>query len=184
MKKLLLFLLLLTSLSAQEQVYCGITSFYTQENFTNLEAKNVALRTKVKIAYGDIKSYAVEFSIESMKNSSKIFSAPGVNTLDGDMLGFNIELLKSFDLDIYVYPFIRAGFGTGAMDIKRELQSSLSYGSFNLSSGLFIPIYSDVDLELGYEYRSISYESIDTIIAKTSYKSNSNSFYFGFNVRF
>ena len=184
MKKLLLFFLFFTSLNAQEQLYFGLGSSYMKEVFTSLDAKDTSLHTRFKIGYGDIKAYAVELSIESMKNSSKIFSAPSSNSLDGDKLGLNIELLKAFDFDIYLYPFVRAGFGTGSMDISRELQESLSYGSFNLGAGVFIPLYKNVDVELGYEYRSISYEAIDTIITKNSYKSNANALFFGFNARF
>lgn len=184
MKKLLLFLFLIPSLYASEKVYVGLSYSYMQENFTNLKAKSATNLTKFKIAYGDIKAYAIEFSIQSMQNKAKIFSSASSNSSDGDMLGFNIELLKSFDFNIYVYPFVKVGFGTGSMGISRELQESLSYGTFNVASGLFIPVYKHVDLEIGYEYKNISYEAIDTIATKNSYSSNANALYFGFNVRF
>ncbi|MDF1876555.1 outer membrane beta-barrel protein [Sulfurimonas sp. SAG-AH-194-L11] len=184
MKKTILFLLLISSLYAQGRVYLGVSGGLYNETFTTLEASNSSTMATLKIGYGDIKSYAVEFSLDYATNSSKIFSAPNTNSNDGNKYGFNVSLLKSFDWDIYILPFIRVGFGSGFLDIDRRLQQNLSYGSFQGSLGSFVPLSDAFDLELGYEIRSTSYEGIDTITQKTSESSLSNIAYIGVNYRF
>lgn len=184
MKKIILFLLLISSLYAEARVYLGMSGGFYNETFTTLEASNSGTMATLKVGYGDIKSYAVEFSIDYAKNNSKIFSAPNSLSNDGNKYGFNVSLLKSFDWDIYILPFIRVGFGSGFLDIDRVLQKSLSYGSFQGSIGSFIPLSDNFDVELGYEIRSTSYEGIDTITQKTSESSLSNIAYIGVNYRF
>ncbi len=162
----------------------GMSAGAFNESFNEIEASNSSAMATLKIGYGDIKAYAVEFSIDYAYNRSKIFSTSSDVTRDGNKYGFNVSLLKSFDWDIYMLPFVRVGFGTGFLDIDRELQKSLSYGSFQLALGTFLPISNNFDLELGYEMRGTSYEAINTIVTKTSYGSMSNIAYIGINYRF
>lgn len=184
MKKLILFLLLVSSLYSESKVYVGLSAGVFNEQFSEIEATNSSSIAAFKIGYGDIKAYAVEFSLDYAQNSSKIFSSSPNVTKDGDKYGFNVSLLKAFDWDIYVLPFAKIGFGTGFLDIDRELQKSLTYGSFQFTLGTFVPIGDDFDLELGYEIRTTSYEAINTIITNTSYDSMSNIAYMGINYRF
>lgn len=184
MKKLILFLLLVSSLYSEAKVYMGTSAGVFNEQFSGIEATSSSAMAAFKIGYGDIKAYAVEFSIDYAYNRSKVFSTSSEVSRDGNKYGFNVSLLKSFDWDIYVLPFVRVGFGTGFLDIDRELQTNLTYGSFQLGLGTYVPISDDFDLELGYEVRSTSYEAINTIVTKTSYDSVSNIAYMGVNYRF
>lgn len=185
LKIIILFLLLINTLFAEVKLYVGSNYGTCEEKFTNeIEAVSSTEITKVKLGYGERKAYAIELSLEYINNQSKIFSSDITSDLDGDKYGLNVDLIKAFDLDILVLPYIKAGFGSGYFDIQRELQNRLSYSSFNLGTGLFIPISENFDFELGYEYRYISYESVDTIADKLNYESNTNIAYFGFNVRF
>jgi hypothetical protein len=184
LKKIILFLLLVSSLFAEARVYMGMSVGAFNETFNTIEASNSSAMATLKIGYGDIKAYAVEFSLDYAYNRSKIFSTSADVSRDGNKYGFNVSLLKSFDWDIYVLPFVRVGFGTGFLDIDRELQKNLSYGSFQGALGAFLPISNDFDLELGYEIRGTSYEAINTIVTKTSYGSVSNIAYMGINYRF
>lgn len=151
------------------------------ETFSDtLSTTSSAETAKFKIAYGERKAFAVEFSLDYLKNESTVFStAPGV---DGDKYGLNVELVKAFDWDIFVFPYFKAGFGAGYFDIEHETKNSLNYSSFNLGLGCFIPINAHFDFEVGYDYKYISYEKIE----KTSESINSNMHgaYAGFNVRF
>lgn len=184
MKKILLFLLVISSLYCNDKFYLGTNYGYYQEKFSIINANNTSTISRIKVGYGDIKSYAIEFSLDYLPNQSKIFSSSTNVTKDGDKIGFNVALIKAFDFNIGLYPFAKVGFGTGFMDIKREIQNSLSYGSFNLSAGTFVPLSDTIDLELGYEYRSVSYQAVDTIVTKRRISSNANIVYIGFNVRF
>jgi len=180
LKKILLSLLLLTSLYAESKIYLGSSVGFTNEKFTDdVDAKSSTGVLKLKAGYGDRKLYAIEFSVDYTDNKSKIFSAN-----DGVKYGLNVELVKAFDLDVYVLPFFKAGFGSGSLEIDGQFQDKLHYGSFNLSTGIFIPINEHFDFELGYDYKYVSYEGIDTIADQVSYDSNANTVFFGFNVRY
>ncbi len=184
MKKIILFLLLYASIHADSQPYIGLGYGISNENFTAIEAVSSSPVAILKAGYGDIKSYAVEFSLEYTMNQSKIFSSSTSSANDSNKLGFNVNLLKSFDFDIYILPFVKIGFGTGYLKINRALQKHLTYGSFNATLGTYVPLNNDIDLELGYEYRHLSYEKIDTVVEKTSYDSNLHMAYIGLNYRF
>ncbi|SFV55888.1 hypothetical protein MNB_SM-4-259 [hydrothermal vent metagenome] len=182
MKLTILFLLLITSLYSESKVYMGLNYGIFSESFGDIDATSSSHITTVKIGYGDIKAYAVEFSFDYTQNNSKIFSSTNISS-DGNKIGFNVSLLKSFDFN-YLYPFIKVGFGTGSLAIDRALQSSLSYGSFQGSLGTYIPLSESFDIELGYELRHTSYESVNTIVTTTSYSSLVNIAYVGINYRY
>ena len=180
MKKIILFLFLITSLYSDAKIYLGLSYGFYDENFIDgNQAQSSGTIEKLKVGYGDRKSYAIELSLEHLKNDSEIFSQN-----DSDKYGINIELIKAFDFDIHVNPFFKAGIGTDYLKIDREVQDTLYYGSFNLGLGIFIPVNEYFDFVLEYDHKSISYEGIDTIAEQISYKSNLNSAHLGFNVRF
>jgi len=184
LKKTLLFLLFISSLYAKEgSFYIGSSYGAYNELFdTQTKVESSSAIANIKVGYGLRKSYAVEFSLDYTKNKSKIFSSSGAS--DGDKYGFNLDLVKSFDYDIYIFPFVKAGFGAGTMKIERSLQKKLSYGSYNLCGGFFLPLGKTYDLEFGYQYRYVSYQAINTITQRIKYKSHANIAYAGFNIRF
>jgi len=187
LKKIILFLLLITSLYSDTKLYLGASYGYFNEEFTHavdaqgngVDAQSTTGAAKFKVGYGVREAYAIEFSLDYIDNKSKIFSDE-----DGAKYAFNLDFVKAFDLDIYVNPFFKAGFGAGFLDINRVTQKTLNYGSYNLGLGMFIPIDEYFDFEVGYDYKNLSYESINTVAQKLSYESNVNVIYFGFNVRY
>jgi hypothetical protein len=180
-KKITLFLVLLSSyLYANAGIYVGIGGGGYWENFTKENLKSSSAMGALKIGYGDRKRYSIELSIDYLKNDSTIFSSSGE---DGDKFGFNVALIKAFDFH-YLYPYMKAGFGSGLLTIQRELQTSLSYGSYNLATGAFIPLNKTLDLELSYEYRYNTYQGVNTISQRVRYESHINIFYSGINIRF
>jgi opacity protein-like surface antigen len=183
LKKIVLFFLLLGTLYAQEAgLYMGSSLASYNESFnSNSDVSITTSMETIKCGYGARNGYSVELSFDFIQNNSQIFST---NQEDGDRYGFNLALSKAFTLNKYLLPFVKVGFGSGTMKIERELQKHLSYGSYNLATGLLIPLNKHYDLEVGYEYRYISYESIDTIAQTIQYKSNANIFSLGINVRF
>ena len=183
LKTLLLLLIFISSLFGEAKVYVGTHYALFTESFNDIDATSSSDLLAVKIGYGDIKAYAVEFSLEYAQNKSKIFSSSPTTQTDGDKIGFNVSLLKAFDFT-YLYPYVKIGFGTGYLNIQRELQDSLAYGSFEGTIGSHIPLSSSFNLEFAYEMRHNSYESINTIVTKTSYSSVSNITYFGINYRY
>ncbi|MEA1892856.1 MAG: outer membrane beta-barrel protein [Campylobacterota bacterium] len=183
MKKILLILLLLTSLYSYEddveaKIYTGISIGYMNESFSDQQdTAHSAEMLKFKIGYGVREAYAVEFSLDYIKNETDIFSEE-----DGDKYGLNVELIKAFDWDIFINPYFKAGFGAGYFHLKDSQKDSLNYGSFNLGLGFYIPINEHVDIAIGYDYKYVSYEKLDTI--EDDINSFINGGYAGVNVRF
>jgi opacity protein-like surface antigen len=162
----------------------GIGGGYMHETFSDdAETTNTAEMGKLKIGYGDREAYAVEFSFDYLKNDSNVFSTTGT---DSDKFGMNVELVKAFDWDIIINPYFKAGFGAGFVDINHAEQSSLNYGSFNLGLGFFVPINEHLDIEVGYDYKYVSYEKITDSNEKVlvDVDSHLNGAYIGLNVRF
>lgn len=180
LKKFLLLLSLISSLYSDAKFYLGANYGLANESFPDIDdATNQGQYLTAKIGYGERDAYAIEFSLDYLENNSAIFSDK-----DGDKIAFNIELVKAFDFDIYVNPFVKVGFGAGFLQIEREMQDNLSYGSFNAALGVYIPLSEDYDIELGYIYRNNSYQDIDMVTEEISYQSHTNAAYAGFNIRF
>jgi hypothetical protein len=184
LKKILLFSLLITSLYADAKIYMGVGGGYLHETFSDTASTTgSAEMARVKVGYGDREAYAVEFSLDMLKNDTNVFSTSGE---DGDKFGMNVELIKAFDFDIAINPYFKGGFGAGYFDIKHASKSSLNYGSFNLGLGFFIPINEHFDVEIGYDYKYVSYEKLTDSTGKIlkEIDSHMNGAYVGFNVRF
>lgn len=181
MKKTLSILLLLSSaVFAEASFYIGAGYIYTNESLTTNSSTSISNSGgKLKIGYGDQKAYAVEFSVNYIDNSSTLLSST-----DKEKYGFDLELMKAWDFDIYALPFVRVGFGAGTMNSSaRTGKSSITYGSYNASVGTLIPLSGSVDLELAYEYKNISYQKTDS--TQTGYsRSHQNGIYTGVNFRF
>lgn len=176
LKKTLLLSLLLTTLAfGESKIYMGTGygSTNTQTDFANspVEETTSSDLVRFKLGYGIREAYAIEFSMDYINSDPKKY-------------GFDISLIKAFDWDIYVNPFIKAGFGAGILDNRDNTDKSLTYGSFNLGGGLFIPMGETFDVELSYEYKNRSYEKVNEFDGTESRTSHVNLAYIGFNVRF
>jgi hypothetical protein len=139
---------------------------------TNLANSSVEQTTstdllRVKAGYGIRESYAVEFSMDYINSDPKKYA-------------FDINLIKAFDWDIYVNPFVKVGFGAGMLDKGENNDKTLTYGSFNLGTGIYIPINESYDIELSYEYKNRSFEKEND----ESRTSHVNVIYLGVNLRF
>ena len=185
MKNFILFLTLFsfTALFGDAKVYMGLgISRISEKIFPYLsmpERTVVNSEISAKIAYGDRTAYAAEFSINYLQNHS-IFFTQG----DAQKLGFNVSLLKAYDFGIYVNPFVKVGFGSGMLKTDVDTtNNSLTYGNFHLGGGFFIPLSRQMDIEIAYQYRFVSYEKIN-LQNSTNPKSHINAVYTGFNIRF
>ena len=178
MKKTLLFLLLSASLFADAKIYVGAnTGIYNESLDTSSKSISTQALT-LKIGYGDITSYGIEFSLDYINNSSEIFHPD-----DGIKYGINVDLIKAFDFGLFFTPYMKGGFGAGALDsTAKENKNSLAYGSYNLGVGAFIPLHDNYDLEVGYNYRYTSYEK--TVSTNPITKSHVNILSLGVNYRF
>ncbi|MFT5836127.1 MAG: opacity protein-like surface antigen [Sulfurimonas sp.] len=158
----------------------GVGAGYIHEAFSDsASTTNSAEMGKIKIGYGNREAYAIEFSFDYFKNDENVFSSTGK---DSDKFGMNVELVKALDIDTFFNPYFKAGFGAGFVDVNHDDQSSLNYSTFNLGFGFYIPINEHLDIDLGYDYKYISYEELTSTSSKVT--SNLNGAYLGINVRF
>ena len=182
LKKLLLLLPFLSSLLlAEAKIYFGTGYTYNSETLSYLgyEKSFSSNGVRLKIGYGDIRAYSIELSLDYVDNKNDVFAQN-----DAEKIGFNLELLKAFDWDIYVYPFFKAGFGAGYFKTDADIvNQSLTYGTWNLGTGIFIPYNEHIDFEVAYEYKSLSYQKTDPAL-NTSPSSDLNIAYIGVNFRF
>ncbi len=176
MKKILLFLLVTSALYSEAQIYMGASYGGYNESFSDDTMKeNTNPMIKLKVGYGVREAYAVEFSLDYTKVDA--------NSTDVNRYGLNVDLVKAFDFP-YVNPFFKAGFGTRYVEAADY--GKLTFGSFNLGAGIYIPINKHMDIEVGYDYRYLSYERVDDTSSATTKEitSNVNIVYGGLNVRF
>lgn len=176
MKKItLLLFLLISSLVAESKIYIGTGYGYYNESSDLANTIQGATfsnnSVKLKAGYGIRESYAIEFSVDYIQGDEKKYD-------------FNIDFVKAFDWGIYVNPFVKAGFGAGIIDNKSNNTKSLTYGSFNLSAGMFIPLNEHFDIEIAYDYKHLSYEKVNQLDATEGRTSNVNIGYVGINARF
>ncbi len=158
MKKILLFLLITSALYSQSQVYMGASYGSFNESLSDETMKtNENPIIKLKVGYGIREAYAVEFSLD--------YTQVDANSTDVDRYGLNVDLIKAFDLP-YVNPFFKAGFGAGYVNSG---SNRLTFGSFNLGTGLYIPINKHIDIEIAYDYKNISYERVNEAVELTSH---------------
>lgn len=176
---ILLLLLSFSSVYADAKTYVGIGIARVSEKIDTHPDPIINSELFAKIGYGERDAYAAELSINYLQNRSKIF-ANG----DAQKLGFNVALMKAYDFGIYINPFFKAGFGAGSLRTDIDTNNkSLTYGSFDLSTGFFLPLSNQIDLEFGYKYQFVSYEKIDVTSSYVP-KSHIGGLYLGYNIRF
>jgi opacity protein-like surface antigen len=178
LKKILSLLVLVSALYGEAKVYLGTGVGISHEKFDDADYKAKTYNhAKLKIGYGDIDAYAVEFSFDvtQKENANNIYNA-------NDSYGLNIELLKAFNLKSFANPYMKAGFGFGYYKTNDAQAHSMHYGNFILGAGVFIPFSEHYDLQLGYEYKTISYEKAQGTTKNIN--ATANIGYVGINVRF
>lgn len=182
MKKIILFSLLMASfLYSDAKIYMGAGGGIYNETLDDTASTSISANmARIKVGYGVREAYAIEFSVDYIDNSEVLFAVD-----DGVRYGLNIELIKAFDWDIYVNPFVKVGFGMGYMETTVKAgEDSLSYGTYNLGLGTFIPVNEHLDFELGYDYKYTSYQKLQQLSDADIQKSMSHTGYIGVNVRF
>jgi opacity protein-like surface antigen len=180
LKKILSFLLLACALYGEAKLYVGTGVGLLSEKFDDANYKSKTYNhAKFKIGYGDIDAYAVEFSFDYTQKDAKsnVYN-------ETDTYGLSVELLKAFNLDLFANPYLKAGFGFGSCKTNGAQSDTIHHGHFTLGTGVFIPLNEHFDLQLGYEYKNISYERSNQATTDTKIKSHANVGYAGINVRF
>lgn len=172
-------------LYSDAKIYMGVGGGIYSETLDDTAKTNISANmARVKFGYGDREAYAVEFSVDYIDNSEQLLDINGT-VANGTRYGLNVELIKAFDLGIYINPFVKAGFGMGYMETTVDGgNDTLSFGTFNLGAGTFIPMGEHFDLELAYDYKYTSYQKVQQLSDADIQKSMSHTGYIGVNVRF
>jgi len=179
LKKIILFVLLATSLYSDAKIYFGLGVSQHNENLISTNNSSLSNMVSLKVGYGKLTAYSIEFSLDYIDNKSKIFA-----DADGFKYGMNISLIKSFDVKQFFIPYIKVGMGAGEFESTAPNSSKkyLEYGSFNLGIGAYIPLSESFDFEISYDYRNVTYEK--AVTTQNIEKSNVNVLYTGINFKF
>lgn len=170
------------SLLAESAGYLGF-SIQDSTEFFHIEGKDTVSTSTaqytLKAGYGDIASYGVEVSLSYMDNATNIFSKN-----DGAALMFDITLLKGWDAGSDLYPYLDVGIGVGNMKVDRELESSLTFSSFNFGAGVRYLIAQNIDFDLGVYYKLRTWQSVSLVSEQVKVKSDVINPYIGINYHF
>jgi len=182
MRIFLLLSLLYLSLFAEHKAYIGLsiedsTEFFVLEGKDPVNAS--APQYKIKGGFGDIGGYAVEASFSYMDYKSNVFSDN-----DGAALMLDISLFKGWDVGYNLYPYLDVGIGMGDMKVKRELEDSLSFSSFNFGGGLRYVISQTYDFDIGLNYKLRTWQTISLVSEGVHVTSHLVNPYIGINYHF
>ena len=181
MKQIILLTLFSLSLCAETTFYIGTGYGYHNETYSdqnNVSHTNSANMIALKVGYGQREAYAIEFTTGYIANKDKL-----IDNSDAHKYDFSVDFIKAFDFDIYILPYLRAGIGTGLLKSDIDADGDLTYGTFNLGTGVFLPLSKHFDFEVGYNYKYLTYEKLhdeSTYIPST----HVNIIYIGINARF
>ena len=176
LKKITLILLFLVTLAQGDaKLYMGTGLGYANvkaspANSSQEETFSEDL-VRLKFGYGDREAYGVEFSLDYINSDPKKYA-------------FNVSLIKAFDWNIYVNPFVKTGFGGGVLDNRDNENQSLTYGNFHAGAGVYVPLSEYFELELAYEYKNRSYQRKDEVSTTESRSAHINYGYLGINFRY
>ena len=176
LKKITLILLFLVTLAQGDaKLYMGTGLGYANvkanpANSSQEETFSEDL-VRLKFGYGDREAYGVEFSLDYINSDPKKYA-------------FDVSLIKAFDWNIYVNPFVKAGFGGGVLDNRDNENQSLTYGNFHAGAGVYVPLGEHFELELSYEYKNRSYQREDEESTTESRSAHINYGYLGINFRY
>ncbi len=182
MRIIAVLLSLCFSLLAESTGYLGF-SIEDSTEFFSIEGKDTANTStpqyKIKAGYGDIASYGVEAAFSYMDYTTNIFSKN-----DGAALMLDITLFRGWDAGHALYPYLDVGIGMGNMKIDRELESSLTFSSFNFGGGVRYLIDKNVDFDLGINYKLRTWQAISLVSEQVKVKSHLINPYIGINYHF
>ena len=180
----ILFILsfLYLSLFAEAAAYIGFsiedsTEFFVLEDKDPVDASTP--QYKIKAGYGDIGGYTVEASFSYMDYATNVFSEN-----DGAALMLDITLYKGWDVGYNLYPYVGVGIGMGDMEVDRQLESSLTFSSFNFGAGLRYVISNTYDFDLGVNYKLRTWQTISLVADNINVTSHLVNPYLGINYHF
>jgi len=181
MRILFVLLSLYISLLAEHKAYVGFSIEDSSEYFAigDRDLFASAPQFKLKAGYGDIGGYTVEASFSYMDYETNVFSEN-----DGRALMLDITVYKGWDVGYNLYPYLGLGIGMGDMDVERQLESSLSFSSFNFGGGLRYVISNTYDFDLGINYKLRTWQTISLVSDKINVTSHLINPYIGINYHF
>lgn len=168
MKKIVMSLALLSSIVLADGWYMGANALFGKEKFTfkgnsDIEASTSANGFRLILGNGIRGDWAVEGALTFTSHDKEIYT-----TDDGSNVTFELNSVKSFNLDNDFYPYIKLGLMYGSMKIAEGVYDVDHVNSLGvqLGVGLDYAINENVDLELGVDIAPKVWSSV--IIGSTT----------------
>lgn len=185
-RKALLAGVIAVSVSAESGGYFGVGVTGGSENYTVANPglakreETAAFQAAVlKMGYGNIEAYAIEFDLGYGYYDRNVFSGK-----DGEYFFFDLSLIKAFETPWDLYPFFKVGFGTGELAVERTTTSSISSGSWFAGGGIYWPLGWGLDLETSLLYTYKRWQGLDMVGSEVTTYSWLFEPYVGINWRF
>lgn len=179
MKKIVLAVLIASGLMAADSgvylgVEYGVAKNSTTQDFdngsatTSYEDDNNYKDIKVKIGGGRDGGVKFQGSLSFITFDEYVFSYASKETIE---LGFDI--IKEFEVTPSVYPYIKAGFGVGFMDVEGYSEDSIAGVSFKIGAGVSFKVVDHLYLLAGIDYvgrkwQDIEYQTTTTTTISTT----------------
>lgn len=114
---------------------------------------------KLKIGGGEDGGVKVQATLSFIEYDESIFD----NT-NKDYIEVGLDLIKEFEVNKNVYPFIKGGLGVGSMDVEGYSESSITGVSLNLGAGLSFKATDNFYLVGGVDYVYRKWQDIEYTI--------------------
>jgi opacity protein-like surface antigen len=138
---------------------------------------------KLKIGGGEDGGVKVQATLSFIEYDESIF-----DVTNKDYIEVGLDLIKEFEVNKNVYPFIKGGLGVGSMDVEGYSESSITGVSLNLGAGLSFKATDNFYLVGGVDYVYRKWQDIEYTIGWSKYTvSTSDSAlkpYIGANFKF
>lgn len=187
MKKVLMIAAMSATLMAQSGLYVGADIIAGNEEFdyavgttgVSVTESAAAPAFKLKVGYGDRADLGFEIGLTSIDYDKDVYT-----TDEGANVVLEFDIIKAFDVNSDFYPFIKCGFGFGAMEINEASEESAANVSFKVGGGFFYALGESIDLEAGLDIRGRDWQDISILGVNIDLTSSAVEPYVGMNYRF
>jgi len=190
MKKIVLAGLLASGLMAADSgLYVGAEYGAAKNSTTidfdggSIDGDNDYKDVKLKIGGGTDGGFKYQGTVSFISFDEYVFSDKSKKTTE-----FGFDLIKEFEVTPSVYPFIKAGFGVGSMDVEGYTEDSILGVSFNIGAGISYKVIDHLYLLAGVDYVARKWQDIEyydgSSTVTLSTKDSAFKPYVGVNYRF
>jgi len=156
--------------SNETEIEDGSNSFKGDNNYNDL---------KLKVGYGKDGDFKGQMSLSFISFDEKVFDDE-----NSDLMELGFDVIKEFEATKQFYPFLKAGFGFGYMDVEGYEDDSIYEVSFNVGAGISYKAIENFYIVGGIDYIGRKWQDIDYGRGTISTTDSGFKPYIGLNYKF